>query len=216
MNKKTILRRIAGKIQNQSRKVRNQARLLSKAASTLMVRTNVHRWREVSKNPHPHWDGRNEIIAKLIPPESSVLDLGCGPQTLRRHLHTSCKYQPCDVIQSTPDVILCDFNAGIYPQVNERYDYVICSGVFEYIRNPAEFLKKNSRLGNVTILSYNPLGQFPGDSKIRRLNCDWLNHFTNPELEMLFDEVGLAWTVLNTAKDGETIYSLRVGNPGKK
>jgi Methionine biosynthesis protein MetW len=197
-----------------ARKIRDQARLLFKAASTLMVRTNVRRWREVAKNPRPHWDGRNEIIAKLIPPGSSVIDLGCGPQTLRRHLDPSCKYQPCDVIQSTPDVIFCDFNSGIYPEIGGSYDYVICSGVFEYIRNPAEFLKKNSLLARTMILSYNPLYQMPGDSKIRRLNCDWINHFTKPEVEALFDEVGLSWKILNIAKDGETIYSLHV--PDKK
>jgi len=213
MNKKTILRRIAGKIQNQSRKIQEQSRVLSKAASTLLVRTNVRRWREVSKNPHPHWDGRNQIIARLIPAGSSVIDLGCGPQTLRRHLDPSCKYQPCDVIRSTPDVIFCDFNSGIYPDIKESYDYVICSGVFEYIRNPAEFLKKNSRLGRVMILSYNPLHQMPGDSKIRRLNCDWINHFTKAEVEALFDEAGLAWTVLH--EEWEPIYSLRVRDKDK-
>jgi hypothetical protein len=206
MKKISMPKRMARKI----RRILDQPRLLLKAASTLIVRTNVRRWREVAKNPRPHWDGRNEIIARLIPAGSSVIDLGCGPQTLRRHLDPSCKYQPCDVIQSTPDVIFCDFNSGIYPKVTQSYDYVICSGVFEYIRNPAEFLKKNSMLGKVMILSYNPLHQFPGDSKIRRLNCDWINHFTKPEVEALFDEVGLNWRVLNVDKIGETVYSLCV------
>jgi hypothetical protein len=200
----SIPRRIA-------RNIRDRLRLLLKAASTLVVRTNVRRWREVAKNPHPNWDGRNETIARLIPAGSSVIDLGCGPQTLRRHLDPSCKYQPCDVIQSTPDVIFCDFNSGIYPDAKESYDYVVCSGVFEYIRNPSEFLKKNSLLGKVMILSYNPLHHVLGDSKIRRLNLDWINHFTKPEVEALFDEVGLAWEILNVAaNDGENIYSLRV------
>jgi hypothetical protein len=76
-------------------------------------------------------------------------------------------------------------------------------------------LGKNSLLGKVMILSYNPLNQFPGDSKIRRLNCDWINHFTRLEVEALFDEVGLNWNVLNVDKDGETIYSLCVRNKSK-
>lgn len=193
-----------------ARKIRNQCRVFLKAISALTVRTNVRRWSEVAKNPRPHWDGRNEIIARLIPPGASVIDLGCGPQTLRRHLNPSCKYQPCDIIQSTPDVIFCDFNSGIYPKVNEFYDYVICSGVFEYIRNPSEFLRRNAVLGKQMILSYNPLYQIPGDSKIRRLNCDWINHFTKPEVEALFDEMGLSWEILNVARDGETIYALRL------
>lgn len=194
-----------------ARKFRDESRILLKAASVLVVGTNVNRWREVSKNPRPHWDDRNEIIARLIPAGSSVIDLGCGPQTLRRHLPASCKYQPCDVIKSTPDVIFCDFNAGVYPDVKETYDYVVCSGVFEYIRKPEEFLKRNSKLAKTMILSYNPFNQFPGDTKIRRLNCDWLNHFTKPELEKLFAEVGLTWEIFDVTarKNEEFIYVLK-------
>lgn len=208
----SIPKRDARKIRDQGRKIRGQVPLMLKAISTLLVRTNVRRWSEVAKNPQPHWDDRNENIARLIPPGSSVIDLGCGPQTLRRHLDPSCKYQPCDVIQSTPDVIFCDFNAGVYPEVKETYDYVVCSGVFEYIRNPAEFLKKNSKLARTMILSYNPFGQLPGDTKIRRLNCDWINHFTKPELEALFDKTGLEWKIFDVTarKNEEFIYVLNV------
>lgn len=204
----SIPRRIFGK-------VRQQSCLLTKATLTLMSRTNVNRWREVSKNPHPSWDGRNQIIARLIPVGASVIDLGCGPQTLRRHLDPTCSYQPCDVIKSTPDVIFCDFNSGIYPQVSQVYDYVVCSGVFEYIRNPVEFLEKNSLLGKTVILSYNPLNQMPGDSKIRRLNCDWINHFTKTELETLFEKTGLSWKILNLAEGGEIIYALCARGQGE-
>jgi hypothetical protein len=193
-----------------ARKVRDKSKMLLKAASALVVRTNVDRWREVSKNPRPHWDDRNENIAQLIPPGSSVIDLGCGPQTLRRHLYPNCKYQPCDVIKSTPDVIFCDFNAGIYPDVKETYDYVVCSGVFEYIRKPEEFLRKNSQLARTMILSFNPFGQLPGDSKIRRLNCDWVNHLNKSELEALFTKVGLTWKIFDVTarKNEEFIYVL--------
>jgi hypothetical protein len=203
----SIPRRFAGKIRRIAWNIQNQARLLLKATLTVMVRTNVRRWREVAKNPHPHWDGRNQLIANFIPRGSSVIDLGCGAQTLRRHLDPSCKYQPCDVIKSTPDVIVCDFNSGIYPCVSVTYDYVVCSGVLEYIRNPAEFIKKNALLGNVMILTYNPLNKVRGDTKIVRLNCDWVNHLTKPEIESLFEKLGLTWKILNIAEVGDTIYS---------
>ena len=210
----SIPQRAIGKMQS----IIGKARLLSRAAATLIIKTNVRRWRAVAKNPNPHWDGRNKIIANLVPPGSSVLDLGCGPQTLRRHLDPSCTYQPCDVVQSTPDVILCDFNSGIFPRVSKSYDYVICSGVLEYIRNPAEFLKRNCSLGKVMVMSYNPFNPERGDSKITRLDCDWINHFTKLELEALFDKLGLVWNVKHVAevcdtiysKPGETIYTLRI------
>ena len=176
------------------------------AAITLSVRTNKRRWRRVAQDPNPHWDWRNQIISKTVPAGVSVLDLGCGAQTLRRHLSPDCKYQPCDLVKSSPDVILCDFNEGLYPEVSETYDYVICSGVLEYIRNPQEFLRRCSAFGKTMILSYCPL--VPGQGRLDRLAVNWINHFKASELEALFTESGLSWSVVNRQPHGETIYSL--------
>ncbi len=177
------------------------------AAITLSVRTHKRRWQKVSQDPHPHWDGRNKVISGLIPDRSSVLDLGCGAQTLRKYLKPNCRYQPCDIIKSSSDVLLCDFNAGIYPRATEHFDYVVCSGVFEYIRNPREFLQKASSFGRRLILSYNPL--LPEKSTFSRLAVNWNNHLTREETERLFNDVPLAWEILHIKEeDGETIYLL--------
>jgi SAM-dependent methyltransferase len=194
--------------------VRRAARFFLDAINafvTLTVRTHKRRWRKVSMDPNPHWDDRNKVIAALIPDGSSVLDLGCGAQTLRRHLKPGCKYQPCDVIKSSPDVILCDFNEGIYPVIAGEFDYVVCSGVFEYIRNPRKFLQKASSFGRKLILSYNPL--LPEKSKFSRLAVNWNNHLTREETERLFDDVPLVWEVLRIKEeDGEIIYSLHIAD----
>jgi hypothetical protein len=176
------------------------------ACATLLFRTHVNRWRKVAHAGRPPWDERNEIIAGFIPAGSSVLDIGCGAQTLRQYLKPGCKYQPSDVIQSSPDVIFCDFNAGVYPDTKAHFDYVVCSGVFEYIRKPAEFLKRVPLLGHTVLMSYNPL--FPGGSKFARLGNNWVNHFTKSELENLFDQAGLNWTVLKTDQAQYLIYTL--------
>jgi hypothetical protein len=179
-------------------------------AVTLAAPTNKSRWKKVSQNPDPHWDWRNKIISGLVPPGSSVLDLGCGAQTLRRHLDPTCRYQPSDVIISTPDVIFCDFNAGVYPDVSEVYDFVICSGVFEYIRKPEEFLKRVPRLARTMIFSYSPA--VPGQSRLHRLSVNWVNHFTRPEVEAFFDRMGLAWEAVYTHDQAETIYRIQLKN----
>ena len=178
-----------------------------KAVETLAVRTHKARWQKVSLDPHPHWDARNCIISDLIPAGSSVLDVGSGAQTLRRHLKPGCKYQPCDVVKSSPDVILCDFNAGVYPDIQGNFDYVVCSGVLEYIRNPNEFLKQTSSYGDSMILSYCPL--VPKQGKLHRLSVNWINHFTKAEVERTFEQAGLNWRVLHTMEEDQTIYSLR-------
>jgi hypothetical protein len=188
-------------------RVKHTSETLVNAAITIVVRTHKRRWKEVAFDPNPHWDWRNKIISGLIPANSSVVDLGCGAQTIRRHLPGGCKYQPCDLIKSTPDVVLCDFNAGIYPELASRYDYVICSGVLEYIRKPKEFLKRIASLGDTLILSYCPLQS--GQGKLNRLSVNWINHMTTEQLDELFRGCDLLPSVINVQEHGETIYSLR-------
>ena len=210
--------RIINKIRSTKNAVINWSWICKEACVTLVVRTNVSRWKKVAYagTPSASWDERNKIMAGFIPAGSSVVDIGCGAQPLKRHLAPGCKYQPCDVIKSTPDVIFCDLNRGIYPEVKERFDYVVCGGVFEYVRNPEEFLKKIPALGTTTLMSYCPL--YPGDSKLKRLGngWGWVNHFKREELESLFTEMGLKWSVLHIDKLQYLIYSLQPVSKAKR
>ncbi len=167
--------------------------------------TDKRRWRKVATEVPP-WDERNAMIAKLIPPNSSVVDLGCGAMTLKARLAPGCVYQPCDVVQSAPEVLLCDFNAGLYPALTRHYDYVICSGVLEYMRDPMDFLTRISKFGSKILLSYNPLQN--GETKLTRLAKGWLSHLSQPELEQLFRKAGLAFTVVLTRDVSEVTYEL--------
>jgi hypothetical protein len=186
-------------------------RICVSACVTLVVPTRVWLWRKVAFGGKPVWDERNKIIAQAIPAGTSVLDVGCGAQTLRQYLREGCKYQPSDVIKSTPDVILCDLNAGIYPETREHFDYVVCSGVLEYVRKPKEFLTKIPKLGRTVILSYCPLAE--GGSKLKRLGnpWGWINHFRQQELEELFETTDLQASLLHVDKQ-YMIYSLRSRN----
>lgn len=175
------------------------------AAITLTVRTHKRRWAKVAKQDPP-WDARNRLIVSFIPENSSVVDIGSGAMTIKRHLKPACRYQPCDVVQSTPEVILCDFNAAVYPALTEKYDYVICSGVLEYIKDPADFLFRVSRFGKKVLLSYNPL--LEGQTKLYRLGNNWVNHLKRPELENLIKGAGLTFELLNVSTDQELLYEL--------
>ncbi|HEY1662534.1 MAG TPA: methyltransferase domain-containing protein [Verrucomicrobiae bacterium] len=203
------MKRIINRLRHERNRFLNRLKIYQAAAVTLLTPTKKGLWKKVAEAGPPSWDERNQIIAGFIPPGSSVLDVGCGAQTLKQYLKPGCRYQPCDVVKSSPDVIFCDFNAGIYPNVGEPFDYIVCSGVFEYIRKPEEFLRRIPLLGHFTIMSYNPLP--PGGSKLARLanGWGWLNHFTNKELEDLFEGMGLSWTILlGHEKLGYTIFLL--------
>ena len=180
------------------------------AARTLLLRTDVQRWRKVSGEPPP-WDHRNQIIARLIPPNSSVLDLGAGAQTLRKHLDPRCQYQPCDIIPSTPDVITCDFNAGRYPRLTRQYDFVVCSGILEYMRDPAAFIRAIGDYGTTILLSYHPRSAEIG--RLRRLGNGWVNHLRLPELETLFSDNGLVARTVHQESGGQMIFELKQRAP---
>lgn len=171
----------------------------------LSQQTYYSRWHHVARAGAPPWDDRNRVIASLILPGSSVLDIGSGAQTLRTHLHPQCTYQPCDIVKSSEDVIVCDFNAGNYPQTARLYDYAVCSGVLEYMRDPDDFIGHASQLARRVLISYNPLRR--GESKLARLRNNWINHLTQEELEQMFARNGLRWE-LAASIEQQCVYLL--------
>lgn len=181
----------------------NKFKEIIKALKVQFTKTDYGRWKFVDKETH-FWDERNKIIAKMIPNGSSVLDLGAGSQTLRNYLQ-NCHYQPVDFYKKTPDTLICDFNNGEFPSLMNKFDYVVCSGLFEYIRDPLAFLGFFCGLGSKIILTY--ALRLPHQSKISRLNQGWVNHLTQDELEKLFLQLDLHWTVVNRWNN-QNIYML--------
>ncbi|POZ52099.1 class I SAM-dependent methyltransferase [Methylovulum psychrotolerans] len=175
---------------------------------TLILRTHTERWKKVALSGVPSWDARNKKISSFIPSGSSVIDIGCGAQTLKAYLSEGCSYQPCDIFKSTPDVIVCDFNAGQLVSTDRRYSHVICSGVLEYIRDPKRFINNVSSLGDYIIISYNLF--LPSQSKRHRMVKNWVNHFTQAELDALFEELGIVSTLLHKSENSECIYILEL------
>lgn len=186
--------------------VRDFSRRLRAVAATYIFRTQVAKWQKVAQSGPPTWDERNDIISRNIPAGSSVIDLGSGAQTLRGKLAAGCTYQPCDVVQSSPDILLCDFNRDLYPETNRAYDYVVCSGVLEYIWKPDRFLARLPELGHKILLSYNP--RMDGEAVFDRLAKNWVNHLTRQSLEKEFDDAGLAWKLIHQRPPNEHLYLL--------
>lgn len=195
-----------------SKAVRNIGIRVSQATAIVqafLFKNQIGRWRRVAHGGRPPWDTRNERIASYITPKSSVLDLGCGSQTLKSHLPKDCEYQPCDLVESTADVIVCDFNSGEYPQMDRVYSFVVCSGVLEYIRDEETFLRNCGRLGSRVLLSYHAkIGRV---STLERMTNHWVSHFSRDELEILFRKAHLSATCLwQNDETGELLYNLEL------
>jgi hypothetical protein len=88
-------------------------------------------------------------------------------------------------------VLLCDFNSDQYPDINQRFDYVVVSGLLEYIRDPRKFLERIRSYGHVLLVSYAPLK--PGQTLTWRASQGWLNQLTRSELESAFSDLALVW-----------------------
>lgn len=87
---------------------------------------------------NPHWTERNKLIAtKLLEPNKTVLDLGCGAKDLLRY-YKPTKYLGVDGIPEADMVI--DLNLDF--KIPSGFDYTVCSGIFEHIDRPDILLKK--------------------------------------------------------------------------
>jgi hypothetical protein len=176
------------------------------AFRTLLFRGHRRHWQKIATGGVPGWDVRNEVIAAAIPANSSVVDLGCGARTLQSHLRAGCTYRPFDFVRNSPSVEFCDCNAGIYPHIENAVDYIVCSGLLEYIRDPREFLGRIAPLGRKICLSYNPV--IPGETRRSRLAKRWVNHITQTELEQIFTDLHFTWRVINRRPPNEFTYML--------
>ncbi|MBL8079496.1 MAG: hypothetical protein JNM55_16140 [Anaerolineales bacterium] len=178
-------------------------KLILRVFKSFFIRSDYKRWENVHLEDFK-WNGRNQLIANLISEGSSVIDIGAGTQSIKRYL-INCEYQPCDLVRRTEDTIYCDFNLGVYPKVNKIYDYVVCSGVLEYIRNPEDFISYVGSVGNIAILTYAPL---EGDASIvSRLENGWVNHFSKLQIEELFSDLNYCFEIAGCWKK-QIIYCI--------
>ncbi len=168
--------------------IRHSIKSLPRVLKSAFAVTDRKRWLK-NVTEKPSWDERNVLIAKYIPARSSILDLGAGAQTLRQYAPSARLYVPCDIVQSSPDCIVCDFNRGTYPPADQVYDITICSGVLEYLRAPFDFLVRIKAYSKTFILSYQP--KTSGRTvKMERLAHGFVNNLSKEELECLLHKAG--------------------------
>jgi len=97
----------------------------------------------------PHWTLRNRTISLLLSPNKSLLDLGCGSKDILKYYKPS-RYLGIDIVPQA-DLIL-DLNKNI--NIEKNWDYVVCSGILEYLEDPFDFIKKINTLGNNFIFTW--------------------------------------------------------------
>lgn len=106
---------------------------------------------ELTRLINPSWTSRNKLISSLIPANQSVLDLGCGAKDLLNY-YTPTKYLGVDCVDTAD--IKCDLDKEL--DLPTGWDYVVNSGILEYLDDIPSYLKKVSKFGSTYIFTWHP------------------------------------------------------------
>ena len=102
---------------------------------------------DILKNPP--WEHRNRLISKMMLPNKTVVDLGCGSKNLLK-FYTPTKYLGVDGIPSA-DLIM-DLNTNF--TLPTGWDYAVNSGILEFVIRPDLYLEKIKNISNEYFFSW--------------------------------------------------------------
>lgn len=163
----------------------NEQERARRRAAVAAGETDVARWSRADSFA-PNWSYRAGLAAQMIPACSRVLDLGCGAMDLERALPPGCVYLPADLVRRDERTLVCDFNAGEFPDGVEA-DAVTLLGVLEYIQAPLDLLRKVRGLGRPLVCSYSITDRRP---QLDRAAQGWINAYDFAGLEALMRQAG--------------------------
>jgi methionine biosynthesis protein MetW len=105
-----------------------------------------------------------QVIAELITPGSSVLDLGCGDGALLEFLKETRGVRGRGIELSEEGVLACvrrglsvrqgNLQEGLADYPDQRFDYVILSQTIQYLDDPGTILSEMLRVGRLAIVSF--------------------------------------------------------------
>ncbi len=120
-----------------------------------------------------HWKNRPDYpkILSLIPPESSVLDLGCGNGDLLEKLRAQGNKKLMGIEKSERAVLACvsagfdvieyDLNKGLHAFQDKQFDYVVLSSTLQSITDVETVIEEMLRVGQRGIISFPNAGYRP-------------------------------------------------------
>jgi len=106
---------------------------------------------EIDRLTNPSWTSRNKLIASMVPLGVSVLDMGCGAKDFLNYYQPT-KYLGVDCVD-TADVKI-DLNGDL--SLPSGWDFVINSGILEYLDDFQAYLCKVKILGNNFVFTWHP------------------------------------------------------------
>jgi hypothetical protein len=177
-------------------KMIDELRVLRNAMAARTGRADYARWSS-SKGLETWWDERTELLGRLVPAGTRVIEFGAGRRSLEGFLPAGCTYVPSDLTDRGPGTLVCDLNQRPFPDLGEIAPTVaVFSGVLEYVQDVGALVEWLSRSGVQTfVLSFDA---FPVDigrigtikERRRRLYYGYMNNLTEADLKSIFESNG--------------------------
>jgi hypothetical protein len=158
----------------------------------------------------PEWEERTELIARIVPKHSRVIEFGAGKRQLESYLDPTCSYFPSDLVDRGGNTIVLDLNSRPLPDLRHlKLDVAVFAGVLEYISDLDSVVRWLSYQVTMCIASYGcahtpprTIGRFK--ETIRRTGAGWINTFTEDALVRTFGAGGFILTETHVWHVGES------------
>jgi methionine biosynthesis protein MetW len=121
-------------------------------------------WRAKAREPGMSDRKDMEVIAKLVPVGSRVLDLGCGDGALLAHLRDArrCTGYGVEIAdanvlacaQRGVDVIQLNLEDGLSMFEDQSFDVVLQLDTMQHLRHTERMLRETARVGKLGIVSF--------------------------------------------------------------
>lgn len=155
--------------------------------------TNVNRWSQ-EKHLFKSWDERTQFLANQIVPNSIVFEFGAAKLALKEMLPKGCKYLHSDIVKRNEATIVADLNK-ILPDL-PQVDYIVFSGVLEYVFEVKDLLIHLSQFTNHFVFSYAVTDTFQEKGK-RRFN-GWVSDLSEADVIAIAEDLHWKSNIVGT------------------